>query len=94
MIGNINIRTQKVYTYPGRELYGEFCVYGLAELRKKLISGELAPESLCFIDSFNRAYPLYAVGNTDTYCSEFLHEQYMDLLSDNLKSISNKRLIQ
>lgn len=50
-----HIKTQKVYTFPDRKLYGEYCAISLLELRIKIVEGEIK-EELCILDEDDRAY--------------------------------------
>ena len=51
----MNVKTQKIYTFPDRKFYGEYCATSLLELRLKIVKGEIK-EELCFLDENDRAY--------------------------------------
>jgi hypothetical protein len=78
------IQTQKIYTFPDRELYGEFCLLSLAELRLQIIRGEIK-EQLCFIDENDRAYVYDKHGIPDAFTDFDIEEKYTNIFREILK---------
>lgn len=87
------MNTQKVYTFPKRELYGEFDLIGIIELRIKIVKGEIK-QRLCLIDSSDRAACFDSSSVLDFHSPEFLEERYRlllcELLKAQMKSLKNK----
>ena len=88
-----NVKTQKIYTFPERKLYGEYCLLSLLELRIKIVKGEIK-EQLCYLDENDRAYvfdelsiPDYFENSIETFYTNLLKE----LLNEQMKVRQNKR---
>lgn len=80
-----NIKTQKIHTFPERELYGEFCATSLLELRIKIVTGEIK-EKLCFIDKAGCAHVYDEFAIPDKFSSEDLEEYTNSLLHKMIKA--------
>jgi hypothetical protein len=79
------IQTQKIYTFPDRKLYGEFCLLSLAELRLQIIKGEIK-EQLCFIDENDRAYVYDKWGVPDGFPDFYIGQKHTNLLHQTIKA--------
>jgi hypothetical protein len=86
-----NITTQKIFTFPDRKLYGEFCSIGLLELKLKIIKGDIK-EQLCFIDENDRAYCFDKFGIPDSFPDCFILSIENKLLHEILKAQTELRL--
>lgn len=80
-----HIKTQKIYTFPDRKLYGEYCATSLLELRLKIVKGEIT-EELCFLDENDRAYCFDRFGIPDGFPDFYLDEVNSKLLHELLKA--------
>lgn len=82
------IITQKIYTFPDRKLYGEYCLLSLTKLRLQIVKGEIK-EQLCFIDSNDRAHVYDRFGIPDAFSKECIEEIWsettMELLKEQMK---------
>lgn len=76
-----NIKTQKIYTYPDRKLYGEFCLLSLLELRIKIAKGEIK-EKLCYIDENDRAFVFDEFAVPEGYSENYIETQNSNLLRE------------
>jgi hypothetical protein len=76
-----NIKTQKIYTYPDRNLYGEFCLLSLLELKVKIVKGEIK-EQLCYIDENDRAYIFDEFANPEGRTKKYIETQMSNLLRE------------
>lgn len=85
------MKTQKVYTYSDRKLYGEYDLFGLLKLRMQIAKGEIS-ETLCYILSNDRAVILDEFGIPDFFSKEDIEEQYSDLLREYLHVQMDKRI--
>ena len=74
-----HIKTQKVYTFPDRKLYGEYCLLSLLELRIKIIKGEIK-EQLCYIDENDRAYIFDKFSVPEGHTKSYIETQNSNLL--------------
>lgn len=63
-MNSVKVKTQKVYTFPDRKLYGEFCSLSLTELRLQIAKGEIS-EQLCYIDENDSAYLINEYGTLE-----------------------------
>ena len=73
-----HIKTQKIYTFPDRKLYGEYCLASLMELRIKITKGEIK-EELCYLDENG-----FANCFDDFGIPEKFHESYLETLQGKL----------
>jgi hypothetical protein len=89
-MNNINIKTEKIYTFPDRVLYGEYCLLSLLELRTKIVKGEIT-EQLCFIDENDRAYCYNEFAVPDAYPGTDLYGQEKKAKRELLKVQMEKR---
>lgn len=91
---NTYIQTQKIYTFPERELYGEYCCLSLLELRVKMAKGEVK-EQLCFLDENDRAYLFDEFGVPESHADFYLESKgtklLMELLDLQFKKLKEKR---
>ena len=85
-----HIKIQKIYTYPYRKLYGEYCSTSLLELRLKIIKGEIK-EQLCFLDENDTVYCFDEFGNLNQYHNSYLEEIHTKLLMKILDAQMNLR---
>lgn len=85
-----HIKTQKIYTFPDRKLYGEFCLLSLTELTIKIVKGEIK-EKLCYLDNNDRAYVFDEFGIPESFIEDFICSRYTKLLHDLLKEQMKKR---
>ncbi len=76
-----HIKTQKIYTFPERKFYGEFCATSLLELRLKIVKREIT-EQLCFLDENDRAYCFNQFGIPDGFPDFYLEEINTKLLTE------------
>ena len=76
-----HIKTQKIYTFPDRKLYGEFCSTSIIELRIKIAKGEIK-EKLCFLDENGRAYCYDKFGIPDGFPDFYLEQVQSKLLKE------------
>lgn len=81
---NVNIKTEKVYTFPDRKLYGEYCAVSLLELRLKIIRGEIK-EELCILDENDRAYCYDKFGVLEHHPDWCLDHLHISLLTEIIK---------
>jgi len=83
-----HIKTQKIFTFPDRKLYGEYCSTSLLELRIKIVKGEIK-EKLCFLDENDRAYCFdeFAIldGFPDSSLDEIHDKLLRELLTEQMK---------
>jgi hypothetical protein len=79
-----SIKTQKIYTYPDRKLYGEFCLLSLLELKLKIVKGEIK-EQLCYIDENDRAYVFDKFSNPEGFTEKYIDNQFTKLLIELLQ---------
>lgn len=79
------IKTQKIYTFPERKLYGEYCSTSLLELRIKIVKGEIT-EKLCFLDENDIAYCFDRFGIPERFPDSYLEEITSKLLHELLKA--------
>lgn len=93
MENNIHIKTQKVYTFPDRKLYGEYCLVGLLELKLKIVKGEIT-EELCFLDENDRAYCFDKFGIPDAFPDFYLESIQTNLLKNLLKEQMKIRKVE
>jgi hypothetical protein len=82
--------TQKIYTFPDRKLYGEFCATSLLALRLRIVKGEIQ-EQLCFLDENDRAYCFDEYGVPESHPDFYLEEIGWKLLKDLLDAQMKKR---
>lgn len=75
----MKIYTQKIYKFPSRELYGEYCAVGLLQLRLQIVKGEIT-EELCYLDENDRAYCFDRFGIPERFIEEYLETIQTDLL--------------
>lgn len=90
-----NIKTQKIYTFPDMQLYGEFCILSLIELKLKIIKGEIT-EQLCYVDEVdNMTYVFDEFSNpeycTDGYIETLQSKLLKELLTEQVKKRKSKR---
>jgi hypothetical protein len=76
-----NVKTQKIYTFPDRKLYGEYCLLSLLELRIKISKGEIK-EQLCYLDDNDRAYVFDKFSVPEEHIDNYIETQYSKLLTD------------
>ncbi len=76
-----HIKTQKIFTFPDRKLYGEYCLASLLELRIKIVKGEIK-EELCFLDENDRAYCFDKFGIPDSFPNFYLEVIENNLLKE------------
>jgi|688.fasta_scaffold00478_83 hypothetical protein len=89
-MSDYKVKTQKIYTFPDRELYGEYCSTSLLELRIKIVKGEIKDE-LCFLDENGRAYCFDEYGIPESFPSFYLEEINTNLLRELLNEQMKKR---
>lgn len=85
-----HIKTQKIYTFPDRKLYGEYCITSLLELRIKIVKGEIK-EQLCFLDENDRAYCFDKYAIPESFSDFYLETIQTNLLKELLQAQMNKR---
>lgn len=85
------MKTQKVYTFPDRQFYGEYDYIDFINLKTKIVKGEIT-EQLCLIDSNDRAHCFDDTGVLDEYSPEFLDAKTHDLIIQLLKLQMTKRI--
>ena len=85
-----HIKTQKIYTFPDRKLYGEYCSTSLLELRIKIVKGEIK-EQLCFLDENDRAYTFNDYGIPQGWPDSYLEQIESKLLTELMNEQMKKR---
>ena len=86
----MNIKTQKIYTFPDRKLYGEYCLLSLIELRIKMIKGQVK-EQLCYLDENDRAYIFNEFSIPESHIDDYIETTYTKLLTELLREQMNIR---
>jgi len=86
-------KIQKIYTFPDRQLYGEYCLLSLLELRIKIVKGEVK-EQLCYLDENGRAYifdELSVPEFSESYIEGYYTKLLRELLGEQMKIRQTKR---
>ena len=84
------MKTQKVYNADTRELYGEFDIFELTELRIKYVRDEIK-EKLCYIDENDRMYEWDEFATEDEPLYKTIEDHYSDLLHTLVREQMKKR---
>ena len=84
------IKTQKIYTYPDRKLYGEYCLLSLLDLRIQIVKGEIK-EKLCIIDNDDVAHAFDEFGIIGAHRYEYIETEYNMTLRELINVQCKKR---